>query len=162
MTSDHECLFCSIYENRTGIIYENQYFFGRFDIYPITPGHVLVIPKRHVVSLLDLSAEEWRSLQEAIRETIALVEDTDLKKFYEELISKPYNEKSARFCEQMLTHVGIDKQPDGYNHGNNDGKAAGRTIHHLHWHIIPRYFGDVDNPIGGIRHIIPGMGNYRK
>jgi diadenosine tetraphosphate (Ap4A) HIT family hydrolase len=50
--------------------------------------------------------------------------------------------------------------PDGYNIGINEGKEAGRTIHHLHIHIIPRYKGDVRNPRGGIRHIIPGKGNY--
>jgi diadenosine tetraphosphate (Ap4A) HIT family hydrolase len=61
----------------------------------------------------------------------------------------------------MLIHTGINKKPDGYNFGNNDGFAAGRTIHHLHIHIIPRYIGDVEDPRGGIRHIIPGMGNYK-
>jgi len=50
--------------------------------------------------------------------------------------------------------------PDAYNIGVNDGEAAGRTIHHLHIHIIPRYTGDVENPRGGVRHIIPGKGNY--
>jgi diadenosine tetraphosphate (Ap4A) HIT family hydrolase len=51
-------------------------------------------------------------------------------------------------------------QPDAFNLGVNDGEAAGRTIHHLHLHLIPRYKGDVDNPRGGVRHIIPGKGNY--
>ncbi len=50
--------------------------------------------------------------------------------------------------------------PDAFNIGINDGEEAGRTIHHLHVHIIPRYKGDVENPKGGIRHIIPGKGNY--
>jgi len=50
--------------------------------------------------------------------------------------------------------------PDAYNLGVNDGEAAGRTIHHLHLHIIPRYIGDVENPRGGVRHIIPDKGNY--
>lgn len=52
--------------------------------------------------------------------------------------------------------------PDGYNLGNNEGEAAGRTIHHFHFHIIPRYKGDVLNPRGGIRNIIPGKGDYTK
>ncbi len=50
--------------------------------------------------------------------------------------------------------------PDAFNLGVNDGEAAGRTIHHVHLHLIPRYVGDVENPRGGIRHIIPGKGDY--
>ena len=50
--------------------------------------------------------------------------------------------------------------PDAFTIGINDGEAAGRTIHHLHLHLIPRYVGDVENPRGGIRHIIPGKGDY--
>ncbi|OGC38057.1 hypothetical protein A2V54_00280 [candidate division WWE3 bacterium RBG_19FT_COMBO_53_11] len=52
--------------------------------------------------------------------------------------------------------------PDAYNIGVNDGEAAGRTIHHLHIHLIPRYSGDMENPRGGVRHIIPGKGDYTK
>ena len=50
--------------------------------------------------------------------------------------------------------------PDGYNVGFNDGPAAGQTIAHLHIHIIPRYQGDVPDPRGGIRNVIPERGNY--
>jgi diadenosine tetraphosphate (Ap4A) HIT family hydrolase len=50
--------------------------------------------------------------------------------------------------------------PDAYNIGVNDGEKAGRSIHHLHIHIIPRYTGDVENPKGGVRNIIPDKGNY--
>ena len=50
--------------------------------------------------------------------------------------------------------------PDGYTLGVNEGEAAGRSVHHVHFHIIPRYLGDVESPRGGIRHIIPGKGNY--
>lgn len=58
----------------------------------------------------------------------------------------------------------IDKKyhPNGYNIGVNDGKAAGRTIDHLHIHLIPRYFGDVKNPRGGVRNVIPSRGDYLK
>lgn len=51
--------------------------------------------------------------------------------------------------------------PDGYNIGLNVGLAAGQTIMHLHVHVIPRYLGDVSNPRGGVRHVIPGKGDYR-
>ncbi len=50
--------------------------------------------------------------------------------------------------------------PDGYNIGINCGAAAGQTVMHLHVHVIPRYQGDVPDPTGGVRHVIPGKGNY--
>lgn len=50
--------------------------------------------------------------------------------------------------------------PAGYNVGFNDGAAAGQTVTQLHLHLIPRYPGDVDDPRGGIRHVIPARGNY--
>ena len=62
------------------------------------------------------------------------------------------------------TRAAIEKRykPDGYNIGINDGGAAGQTIFHMHVHVIPRYTGDVENPIGGIRNIFPGKGDYTK
>lgn len=63
----------------------------------------------------------------------------------------------AKTAKQII----IDKyHPDAFNIGVNDGEAAGRTVHHLHIHLLPRYIGDVPNPRGGIRHIIPGQGDY--
>ena len=55
----------------------------------------------------------------------------------------------------------IDKKfhPQGYNFGINEGEAAGQSIPHLHVHVIPRYEGDVENPRGGIRNVLPG-GDY--
>jgi len=52
----------------------------------------------------------------------------------------------------------IDKkyQPDGYTIGINEGRAAGRTVDHLHIHLIPRHEGDVTDPRGGVRHVLPG------
>ena len=51
-------------------------------------------------------------------------------------------------------------QPDGYNIGINAGAAAGQTVFHLHVHVIPRYRGDVEDPRGGVRHVIPSKANY--
>lgn len=45
--------------------------------------------------------------------------------------------------------------PDGYNIGINVGRWAGQSIPHLHIHVIPRYRGDVENPKGGVRGVIP-------
>ena len=51
-------------------------------------------------------------------------------------------------------------QPDGYNIGMNCGEAAGQTVFHFHCHLIPRYKGDMGNPRGGVRHVIPNKGKY--
>jgi diadenosine tetraphosphate (Ap4A) HIT family hydrolase len=51
-------------------------------------------------------------------------------------------------------------RPDGYNVGFNAGSAAGQTVPHLHVHVIPRYAGDMDDPRGGVRYVIPSRGNY--
>jgi diadenosine tetraphosphate (Ap4A) HIT family hydrolase len=158
----NECLFCEIYKERKNIIYEDRLFYAQFDIYPVSPGHAEVIPIRHVVSLLDLTEEEWMCLKASISNVIKIIEKTDLKGLYKKFVQNPLNEKSKQFCIKMLEHIGLGKKPDGYNIGVNEGEAAGRTINHLHIHIIPRYFGDVEDYVGGIRHIIPGMGNYKK
>ena len=160
------CLFCKIYEEKSEVIYENNTFYSRFDMFTIIPGHTEIVPKKHIVSLTDLTKEEWADLKPAIDDTIEIIKEANksgrLKGYYQSLITNPLNEQSKRYCVQMIEHIGINKLPDAYNHGINNGEAAGRTIHHLHWHVIPRYKGDVENPRGGVRHIIPGKGNYWK
>lgn len=51
--------------------------------------------------------------------------------------------------------------PNGYNIGHNEGEAAGELNPGLVVHVIPRYDGDVDDPVGGVRTILP-LGNYKK
>lgn len=57
---------------------------------------------------------------------------------------------------------GLDDElhPDGYNVGFNAGEAAGQTVMHLHIHVIPRFHGDVADPRGGVRYVIPARANY--
>lgn len=50
---------------------------------------------------------------------------------------------------------------EGYNIGLNHGEAAGQTIDWPHVHMIPRRKGDMDDPRGGVRHVIPDRGNYK-
>ena len=62
--------------------------------------------------------------------------------------------------DAVKSRLDIEFHPDGYNVGFNAGAAAGQTIFHLHVHVIPRYQGDTHDPRGGVRHVIPGLGNY--
>jgi len=67
-------------------------------------------------------------------------------------------------CFELLRKVEtlIESQhsPAGINVGINCGSAAGQTVEHAHIHLIPRYSGDVPNPRGGVRNVIPGKGDY--
>jgi diadenosine tetraphosphate (Ap4A) HIT family hydrolase len=62
--------------------------------------------------------------------------------------------------DAVKAQLDAELQPDGYNIGINAGAAAGQTVMHLHMHLIPRFNGDVPDPRGGVRHVIPGKGNY--
>jgi diadenosine tetraphosphate (Ap4A) HIT family hydrolase len=68
-------------------------------------------------------------------------------------------------CDQLIKSLKesiliSDSSINGFNIGMNSGISAGQTIFHCHIHLIPRRSGDVVNPRGGIRNIIPGKGNY--
>ena len=68
-------------------------------------------------------------------------------------------------CDQLIRSLkdeisNSDNSVNGFNIGMNSGETAGQTIFHCHIHLIPRRTGDVDNPRGGVRNVIPGMGNY--
>lgn len=95
------------------------------DNFPAATGHVLLIPKRHVVSLWDLNGDESAELPGVLGYARDLV--------------------SGRLAEL----------PDGWTIGINEGRAAGRSIDHVHVHLIPRYAGDVPDPRGGIRQCAP-------
>ncbi len=162
MTFKEKCTFCTIYKNKKEIIYHDMYFFAIFDKYPVSPGHVEVIPKRHIPSIFDLTQDEWNMLFQTISHVIEIIKKTDLKRLYKKFIECPLNNRSIQFCKKMIINLENNNIIQGYNIGVNEGYVAGRTIDHLHIHIIPRYEKDVHDPIGGIRNVIPGMGNYRK
>ena len=68
-------------------------------------------------------------------------------------------------CDQLIRSLkdeisNSDNSVNGFNIGMNLGETAGQTIFHCHIHLIPRRTGDVDNPRGGVRHTIPGKGDY--
>lgn len=122
------CLFCSDYLAGSNIVWKSNDFFLRWDAFPVSEGHLLVIPNRHIETFLEMSDSEGRNWLEAIKVGLNIVKDK----------------------------YGLD----GVNIGLNEGVAAGQTIPHLHFHIIPRRTGDVKDPRGGIRGVIPGKASY--
>ena len=120
------CPFCNIPEER--IISSNEYGFIIRDGYPISPGHTLIISRRHVESWFSLSDEE-----------------------------KSYLMNLLTHAQQALES---EFSPNGFNLGINDGQAAGQTIPHVHIHLIPRFHGDLEDPRGGVRNIIPAKAKY--
>jgi diadenosine tetraphosphate (Ap4A) HIT family hydrolase len=121
------CPFCSLPSEQ--IIMQNTTAYMIFDRYPVTTGHALAIPRRHVASYFDLDDEEILACNSLLRQLQA-------------------------------TLLENDPSIEGFNLGVNIGAMAGQTIEHCHIHLIPRRAGDVKNPRGGIRHIIPGKGYY--
>jgi ATP adenylyltransferase len=68
-------------------------------------------------------------------------------------------------CDQLLRSLKDEIQTSdsgvtGFNIGLNAGESAGQTVFHCHFHLIPRRNGDVDEPKGGVRHVMPGKGHY--
>lgn len=84
------------------------------------------------------------------------------KRHVKDFFGTTLEEKKAIFELMEKAKELIDEKyhPDGYNIGMNCGEVAGQTIMHIHDHLIPRYNGDVENPRGGIRGVIPKNQDY--
>lgn len=80
----------------------------------------------------------------------------------EDWFSATDQERAAvlELVDEVKRRLDAEFHPHGYNIGFNSGVAAGQTVMHLHVHVIPRYHGDMDDPRGGVRHVIPTKGNY--
>lgn len=98
------------------------------DKYPLNPGHLLIVPRRHVADLRELTDDEHHELFAVAREILTAPDDANRR--------------------------------DGWNLGVNVGPAAGQTVMHVHLHLIPRRVGDVEDPRGGIRWVIPERADY--
>lgn len=72
------------------------------------------------------------------------------------------DERAALFDLVEVVKRDLDRShhPDGYNLGVNAGAAAGQTIAHVHVHVIPRYRGDVEDPRGGVRYVVPARASH--
>lgn len=124
--AQHDCPFCCLDKSR--IVLENEFSAAFLDAFPVGEGHMLVIPRRHVISLFELTENE----QEAVWKLVS----------------------------QVRAKLIQEHKPDGFSVGVNDGLAAGQTVPHAHVHVIPRRIGDVADPRGGIRWIVPEKAAY--
>ena len=124
---DNNCPFCKV-ESVREIIASTSLSIAFFDGFPVSPGHTLIIPRRHVASFFDLTKDEQQDM--------------------------------LKLADSVKRIVDEKYHPDGYNVGVNVGEAAGQSVFHVHMHLIPRYKGDVSNPRGGVRGVIPSKQNY--
>lgn len=106
----------------------NTTCYAIFDLSPVAPGHMLVIPKRHAPTFFDLTTQEHQDMDDLLLR-----------------------------CKEQLDQ---SSTPGGYNIGLNCGTIAGQSILHCHCHLIPRYQGDVQDPKGGVRGVIPNKQHY--
>jgi ATP adenylyltransferase len=122
-----DCIFCKLHVDR--IQFENDYIRVIKDIYPVSAGHTLYIPKRHIQNAFELNDQEMLWIF-----------------------------KIAKMDSDKLTAT--DPSIDGFNAGFNIGTAAGQSVMHVHFHLIPRRTGDTPEAFGGIRNVIAGKGKY--
>jgi diadenosine tetraphosphate (Ap4A) HIT family hydrolase len=161
------CYFCASIQKRAGLEFitelETELFVAVWDINPVTPGHMLIIPKRHAQYMKELGNDEQTNLIEAAVAAKVYIEGADLKSIYGAIFPRVAGTKSGDFIELALTKLErTNRSPDAFNDGLNDGPAAGQTVPHFHWHVMPRWEGDAADPRGGIRHMFAGMGNYHE
>lgn len=121
-----ECPFCRVASDQ--VIHAGRLVLALHDAFPVSPGHTLIIPKRHLASWFEATPDERSELASTI--------------------------------EDICKIIKAEHKPDGFNVGWNDGTAAGQTVSHLHIHVIPRYFGDVADPRGGLRQLLPSKAAY--
>lgn len=159
------CYFCKSISSGSGLNFipelESDTFVASWDANPITPGHLLVIPKRHAQYMEDLNDKERKSLLEMVLAAKRHIRQIDLIGVYENIAQEMAGSKSEEFINLALAKLKeTARAPEAFNDGLNDGPAAGQTVPHFHWHVLPRWQGDVADPRGGIRHMFPGVGNY--
>ena len=125
---DSRCFLCSVAQEMSP--YDAELVIGRWDNFPVSSGHALVVPRRHVVSWFEATNDERHAMMLGI--------------------------DAMRSLALSLSQNSIE----GWTIGINDGPAAGQTVPHLHVHLIPRRRGDVEDPRGGVRWVIPQHANY--
>jgi diadenosine tetraphosphate (Ap4A) HIT family hydrolase len=104
-----------VYETPAYVVYQDQY--------PVTPGHLLFVPR---INYIDDILHCYRA--------------------------------AHRYGDWLV----LKGQADAYNVGMNRGEAAGQTVMYPHVHMILRRAGDCEDPVGGVRGVVPGQANYKQ
>jgi ATP adenylyltransferase len=131
-----ECILCSIRDNDDRVvslkIYDDNLVFISLNLYPYNPGHLLIVPNRHVLSFTDLSKKEILHISRTIQGLQLLLDDL-------------YN-------------------PKGYNIGINQGRDAGASIEHIHFHLVPRFVSELGyiDIIGKTRVLPEGLESVKQ
>lgn len=105
------------------LLHEGRLALALWDGFPVSPGHALLVPRRHVPTWFDATPEEQQELTAGI--------------------------------EVVRTTILARHRPDGFNVGMDLGAAARQMVAHLDLHVIPREVGDVADPRGGVRWVVP-------
>lgn len=122
------CPFCDRVDFAAGFVADNETAVAFPDGFPVSKGHILIVPRGHVGRVEELDSRKWRELFELVH--------------------------------QVASEVSAIPGVDGVNVGVNSGEAAGQTIDHAHVHVIPRRAGDVPDPRGGVRWVLPEKADY--
>ena len=154
-----ECFFCKV--GGELLLVENDYFYSVLDEYPVSPGHVLIVPKLHIASLRELPSVQGAAMIEIVQRTLTKLSAQTLREFYFNKVTNSKDEKSKELCKTALDALGRHSGIEDFNLGINDGPAAGQTIPHLHIHVMPRFANDGGAGIGGVRHIFSSRGDYK-
>ncbi len=122
-----DSLACPFCDSENAVI-ADALAYARYDKFPVTRGHLLIITRRHVPDWFETTPQERQAI--------------------------------FALADQARTLLLAKFAPEGFNLGINVGRLAGQTIDHVHLHLIPRYAGDVADPRGGVRGVIPVKQSY--
>lgn len=122
----NNCPFCKLVP--TQLLFGNELAIAVWDAYPVSAGHTLIFPRRHIADFFQTTRKERTAILDLL--------------------------------ELVKSEIDVRYRPSGFNLGVNVGEIAGQTIGHTHMHVIPRYVGDVQDPRGGIRGVIPSKRVY--
>lgn len=152
------CFLCSF--DDTTCFLASDVFYARFDDYPVTPGHFIIFPRRHIPHLSELDEELSQQLVPFIQLAMQKAKKINLKVHYQKKLSQAIDEKMQQHLREMLIQLPFINSVSGHNIGINDGQRAGQSINHLHVHVMPRRESDNGVGTGGVRFVFPKLADY--